>query len=111
MPAQLSFDVVADVGHLRLAAAGEIDLSNVGAFRRALTQAAADATRSGARFVVDLAAVDYLDSAAINALYAAADDIAVIIAAPLLMTTLRVSGLAEVIAVDMSADNPADPVT
>lgn len=54
---------------------------------------------------VDLAGVQYLDSAAINALYGAADDIAVLVAPPLLMTTLRVSGLAEVI------DVTADPAT
>ncbi|MCG7592613.1 STAS domain-containing protein [Mycobacterium sp. C3-094] len=109
MPTQFSFDVVVDTRHRRLVAAGEIDLSNIGAFRQALTDAAADATRSGTALVVDLAAVGYLDSAAINALYAAADDIALIVAAPLLLTTLRVSGLAEVITVDTASHDPGDP--
>ncbi|MEH3140468.1 MAG: STAS domain-containing protein [Mycobacterium kyogaense] len=106
MPTQLSFDLTARDGRLRLVAAGEIDLSNIGAFRQALADAAAEATRSGAPLTVDLAAVQYLDSAAINALYGAADDITVLVAPSLLMTTLRVSGLAEVI--DVTA---ADPVT
>lgn len=99
MPAQLSFDVASDAGRLVLVAAGEIDLSNISAFKQALTDAAAEATRTGAPLTVDLARVGYLDSAAINALYAAADDIDALVAAPLLMTTLRVSGLAQVIAV------------
>ena len=53
----------------------------------------------------------YLDSAAINVLYAAADDIAAIVAPPLLMTTLRVSGLAEIVTVDMASAEPAGPAS
>ncbi|MBX7450501.1 STAS domain-containing protein [Mycolicibacterium sp. 3033] len=109
MPTQLSFDVIADAGHHRLVAEGEIDLSNIGAFRQALSDAAAGAARSGAALAVDLAAVDYLDSAAINVLCAASDDIAVVVAAPLLLTTLRVSGLAEVVTVDTAPRDPVDP--
>lgn len=100
MPTQLSFDVADSEGGLRLIAAGEIDLSNIGAFRQALSDAAAEATRAGASLTVDLTAVGYLDSAAINALYGAADAISALLAPPLLTTTLRVSGLAEVIDVD-----------
>ncbi len=111
MPTQLSFDVVADEGRLCLIAVGEIDLSNIGAFRQALADATAEATRSGAPLIVDLARVGYLDSAGINALYAAADDITAIVAPPLLMTTLRVSGLAEIIAVHTALDPAADPAT
>ena len=111
MPTQLSFDVVAAAGGLRLVAAGEIDLSNIGAFRQALADVTAEATRSGAPLTVDLAGVGYLDSAAINVLYAAADDIAAIVAPPLLMTTLRVSGLAEIVTVDMASAEPAGPAS
>ncbi|TRW81191.1 STAS domain-containing protein [Mycolicibacterium sp. 018/SC-01/001] len=100
MPAQLAFDVTVRDGRLWLRAAGEIDLSNVDALTRALGDAVAEAARTGAALIVDLAAVDYLDSAAINALYAVADDIAVLVAPPLLLTTLRVSGLADIVAVD-----------
>ena len=111
MPTQLSFDVVAGAGDLRLVAAGEIDLSNIDAFRQALADVTVEATRSGAPLTVDLAGVGYLDSAAINVLYAAADGIAVIVAPPLLMTTLRVSGLAEIITVDVASAEPAGPAS
>jgi anti-sigma B factor antagonist len=72
-----------------ITAAGEIDMSNAGRFSQALAQAALD----DGRFVVDLTGVEYLDSAGINALFVHAVRIQVI-ASPLLMPVLTVSGLA-----------------
>jgi anti-anti-sigma factor len=92
-------------GQLALVAAGEIDLSNVDAFSKALTAAVADGEGSGRTLVVDLSAVEYLDSAAVNALCAKADHIH-LIAHPLLISTLTISGLAELVTIE-----PAPPIT
>jgi anti-anti-sigma factor len=83
-----------------LVAVGEIDLSNVDAFKEALATATAGAAASGGTLTVDLSAVEYLDSAAINVLYARADGIANLIAQPVLMSSLKISGLAELVAVE-----------
>jgi anti-anti-sigma factor len=91
-------------GKLVLAATGEIDLSNIDAFKQALTGSTTEAASSGARLIVDLTAVDYLDSAAINALYDLADHIH-LIANPVLMRSLTVSGLAELVTIEPA---PAD---
>ena len=69
-------------------AVGEIDMSNAGRFRDALSRAAPE----GGRFVVDLTDVGYLDSAGINALFAHSARIR-LIASPLLAPVLTVSGL------------------
>ena len=82
-------------GKLMLVAAGEIDLSNVGAFTLALSSAAIDG--DGA-LLVDLSAVEYLDSAAISALAAHADRIE-LVAHPILMPVLKLSGLTELTAI------------
>jgi anti-anti-sigma factor len=82
-----------------LLAVGEIDLSNVDTFDQALGTATAEAASSGATLTVDLSGVEYLDSAAINALFARADHIRVI-AHPLLMRSLAVSGLSELVSVE-----------
>lgn len=103
MATSLTVDIAADDDCLRFTATGEIDLSNITAFKQALTDAVTEATRRPLRLVVDLAGVTYLDSAAINALYASADRVATIIAPSLLKTTLRVSGLAEVVAVEVAS--------
>jgi anti-anti-sigma factor len=86
-----------------LLAVGEIDLSNVDTFDQALGTATAEAASSGATLTVDLGGVEYLDSAAINALFARADHIRVI-AHPLLMRSLAISGLSELVSVE-----PAPP--
>jgi HptB-dependent secretion and biofilm anti anti-sigma factor len=78
-------------GQVVLFATGEIDVSNVADFADALSAGAADATDI---LTVDLSAVDYLDSAAINALAPHAESLQ-IIANPVLMRVLVVSGLAE----------------
>ncbi len=86
-------------GNLVLIVAGEIDLSNIDAFSQALTASTAAAAGSGARLTVDLTAVEYLDSAAINALYNVADHIQ-LIANPVLIRSLTVSGLAELVTIE-----------
>jgi anti-anti-sigma factor len=105
MQTQLSLDVAAGDEHVAVTAVGEIDLSNIGTFKQALADAAGEATRTQLPLTVDLSEVGYLDSAAINALYSAADEIAAIIAPRLLMSTLSVSGLAEVISIDSVDDH------
>jgi anti-anti-sigma factor len=90
---------------LVLIAVGEIDLSNIDAFNQALTAAATEAAGRGGTLTVDLSAIEYLDSAAINALYARAGQIHVI-AHPLLMSVLTMSGLTELVTVE-----PAAPTT
>ena len=80
-------------------AVGEIDMSNADRFRDALGLAAPD----GGRFVVDLSAVDYLDSAGINALFAHCSRIQ-LIASPLLAPVLTVSGLSGITSVNEPQD-------
>jgi anti-anti-sigma factor len=89
-------------GKLVLIAAGEIDLSNIDAFNEALTASTTQAAASGARLTVDLAGVEYLDSAAINALYHVADHIHLIVN-PVLMRSLTISGLAELVPIESAA--------
>lgn len=79
-------------------AAGEIDASNVAEFTEALQE-----HLNGDVLTVDLSAVEYLDSAAINALVPHAESLH-IIANPVLMRVLRVSGLEELARV-----SPAPP--
>ncbi|MCV7348336.1 STAS domain-containing protein [Mycolicibacterium rhodesiae] len=100
-PLTVRVDRAAD-GQLVLRAAGEIDASNVADFAEALDAAVdGDSTLN-----VDLSAVDYLDSAAINALVPHAESLQ-IIANPLLMRVLTVSGLAELAKI-RSATESAD---
>jgi anti-anti-sigma factor len=102
MTTPLTLDAARDHdGRLVLTASGEIDLSNIDAFDQALAAATAKAAGSNGMLIVDLSAVEYLDSAAINALYARADHIRVI-AHPTLMPVLRISGLAELVAIEDS---------
>jgi anti-anti-sigma factor len=75
-------------GAALLTVAGEIDMSNAGELADALT------ATSGA-LTVDLTAVDYLDSAGLNVLFAHADRLD-IVAGPLLMPVLTISGLATI---------------
>jgi anti-anti-sigma factor len=104
MPTSLNLDTVrSDDGGRVLLALGEIDLSNIDAFDQALSAATAEVASSGATLTVDLSGVEYLDSAAINALFRHADHIRVI-AHPLLMRSLTLSGLSELVSVE-----PAPP--
>ena len=86
-----------------LIAAGEIDLSNIDTFAQALTAAVTDTAKSGGTLTVDLSAVEYLDSAAINALFPHAKHIHVI-AHPLLIRVFAISGLTELTTIE-----PAPP--
>ena len=86
-------------GTLVLIAAGEIDLSNIDAFNQALTTATTEAASAGGVLTVDLGAVEYLDSGAISALVARADHIK-LIAHPLMMSALAISGLTELVTVE-----------
>jgi anti-anti-sigma factor len=98
MTTSLTLDTTRHDGRVVLVATGEIDLSNIDAFNHALSTASTEAG-GGETLTVDLSAVEYLDSAAINALFARADDIA-LIAHPLLMPILNVSGLTELVSVE-----------
>lgn len=89
-------------GNFVLVAEGEIDMSNIDAFSRALASAATEAAGDDAALLVDLSAVEYLDSAAINTLAAHAHSIK-LVAHPILMPVLRVSGLAELTTIEPAA--------
>ena len=103
MTTSLSLDSAYDDGKRVLIAAGEIDLSNIDTFRRALADAADDSDRNGTTLTVDLSAVEYLDSAAINALFDRSERIDALIAHPLLMSSLTVSGLTELVTTEAAA--------
>ncbi len=108
MPTSLTLDIARrDDGKLVLTAAGEIDLSNVDAFTQALADATTEAAGSGGKIIVDLGAVEYLDSAAINVLFAHADDIH-LIAHPLLMSIFSTSGLTELVDVEPAPPTAGD---
>lgn len=84
-------------GTVALVAAGEIDLSNVASFADALASAISQnaiTEHADKPVVVDLSAVEYLDSGAINVLFNWVDQVRVI-ANPLLLPVLKVSGLAD----------------
>jgi anti-anti-sigma factor len=84
-----------------LTAVGELDLSNIAEFSEAIGAAVRDGAE-GAPLKLDLSSVDYLDSGAINVLFEHADVIDVV-ANPILMSVLGVSGLTDVVTV-----KPAD---
>ncbi|MCK8678450.1 STAS domain-containing protein [Streptomyces lichenis] len=79
-------------------AAGEIDMSNTEALAGALD------TTPG-RLVIDLTAVEYLDSAGLSVLFAHADRIE-LIAPELLTPVLTTSGLADLAPVHASGTGP-----
>ena len=85
-------------GTVVLSVTGELDLSNVEVFTDAIEAAVGHGQETG-RSTVDLAAVEYLDSAAINALFDHAPQIRRIVANPILMSVLTISGLASVVEV------------
>jgi anti-anti-sigma factor len=92
-----------DDGKLLLIAAGEIDLSNIDTFTQALTAAIAETAGGGGMLTVDLSAVEYLDSAAINALFTHAEQIQLIVR-PMMMRIFEITGLTELTAIE-----PASP--
>ena len=84
-------------GVVVLTVAGEIDLSNIDAFAEALDSASS--SRDDGLVTVDLTGVEYLDSGGISVLFANADQIHVV-ANPILMPVLKISGLADVASVE-----------
>ncbi|MEV3905100.1 MULTISPECIES: STAS domain-containing protein [unclassified Mycobacterium] len=100
MATPLSLDTQRIDGTVVLTAAGEIDLSNVEEFSQGLTGAAQ--TAGAGAVTVDLSAVRYVDSAAINALFTIADvsDRLRLIVHPLLMRVLDISGLTQLATVE-----------
>jgi anti-anti-sigma factor len=94
-------------GTPRLVAAGEIDLSNVDTFTQAITTTITEGDGSDA-LIIDLSAVEYLDSAAINVLAVHADDITRmrLIAHPFLIPVLTISGLTELAEVETAPARP-----
>ncbi|RCG30563.1 anti-sigma factor antagonist [Sphaerisporangium album] len=77
-----------------LAVSGEIDMSNAGALDDALTRSTGDGL-----LLVDLSAVDYLDSAGLTVLFSHSSRIR-LVANPLLAPVLTISGLTEVTTVE-----------
>ncbi|BBX44282.1 STAS domain-containing protein [Mycobacterium cookii] len=95
MPTLLTLDTArSSDGRLVLTATGEIDLSNVDSFDDALTAAVAETEAGGGMLTVDLSGVEYLDSAAVNAIFPHADHIR-LIAHSFLLRVFDVSGLTE----------------
>lgn len=88
-----------DNGILVLTAVGEIDLSNIDTFTQALGMAVTQTADTGETLTVDLSAVEYLDSAAINALFVHAERLH-LIARPLLIGVFTISGLSELATVE-----------
>ncbi|MEU2056464.1 STAS domain-containing protein [Streptomyces bungoensis] len=92
-------------GTARLTVGGEIDMSNAGSL--------ADALDGGSGpLLLDLTAVEYLDSAGLSVLFAHADRLE-IIATPLLAPVLTVSGLAQLAIVrglGTDGERPPGPV-
>ncbi|MFC4031098.1 STAS domain-containing protein [Streptomyces polygonati] len=83
-----------------LAARGEIDMSNVDAFRSAL----AEAIPPGGTLRVDLTDVAYLDSAGLAVLFDHAARIS-LIAGALLEPVLTISGLTEIVTVEIPEES------
>jgi anti-anti-sigma factor len=85
-----------DDGTVQVSAAGELDLSNIAVFTQAIEAAVSAPSDGGGQVTIDLSGVEYLDSGAINALFEHVNDIREIIANPILMPVLKVSGLTTV---------------
>ncbi|MDT0392051.1 MULTISPECIES: STAS domain-containing protein [Streptomyces] len=86
-------------GTPRLSVSGEIDMSNASALAEALDTGAG-------HVVVDLTAVEYLDSAGLSVLFARAERLELIVT-PLLEPVLAVSGLADLATVHSLGDDGA----
>ena len=86
-------------GRAVLTAVGEIDMSNASQLRDALAQA------GDGPLVIDLTLVEYLDSAGLTVLFGHADHIA-LVATPLLVPVLKISGLTEITDVRQADPGP-----
>jgi len=78
--------------------AGEIDMTNAGVFQESLAQARAKAGEGQRVLLVDLRAVEYLDTAGLTTLFACAPGIE-LITSPLIAPVLAISGLADLVTV------------
>ncbi|MFG1616530.1 STAS domain-containing protein [Nonomuraea wenchangensis] len=91
-------------GTLVLACVGEIDMSNAGALEEALADA-----DGGGTVLVDLSAVEYLDSAGLTVLFSHVERIR-LVANPLIEPVLTISGLAELTTVEGLTDDKGEDV-
>ncbi|VEG43897.1 anti-anti-sigma regulatory factor [Mycolicibacterium flavescens] len=106
MPAPLTVRTARRVdGTVVLSAAGELDLSNIDTFTEAIADAVGRRNQETGRLTVDLTAIEYLDSGAINALFENAPQIRRIVANPILMPVLTISGLTSVADVQAAEGN------
>ena len=88
-----------DDGTVVVSVTGELDMSNVDALSAAIAEAMTPASQDGGMLTIDLTGVEYLDSAAINALYGHADRTHLIVN-PILIPVMTVSGLTDVASVE-----------
>ncbi|MGO4443278.1 STAS domain-containing protein [Mycobacterium sp. 2YAF39] len=86
-------------GSVVLSVSGELDMSNVEVFATAIAEAMTPASQDGGVLTIDLSGVDYLDSAAIDALFGHAGRIRLIVN-PILIPVLKISGLTDVTSVE-----------
>lgn len=96
MPTPLTCRTDRTNGTVSLIAVGEIDLSNIEVFNRAMTEATSSTSTESGPLTVDLIGIDYMDSGAISALFAHAEQIRVI-ANPILLPVLTFCGLPDVV--------------
>lgn len=89
-------------GNIELEAVGELDLSTINRFETALKDAVADAG-PGRAVTLDLRGVQYLDSAAINVLFAHCGRLNLVRVNPLLLRGLTISGLDRIVPVQSAA--------
>ncbi|MEU4822117.1 STAS domain-containing protein [Actinomadura citrea] len=91
-------------GRALVTAVGEIDMSNSGSLAAALDTA----HENGGKVVLDLTAVEYLDSAGLSVLFAHADHLE-LVAPQLLEPVLTLSGLPELATVHLTSPDAAQP--
>ena len=85
-------------GQVVVTAIGELDMSNVDRFSDAVAAALTQADGKPVR--LDLQGIEYLDSGAINALFACGDRVRVVVN-PILLPVLRISGITDVMSVEV----------
>jgi anti-anti-sigma factor len=90
---------VDDDGTTVLVVTGELDLSNIDVFTTAIADAMTPASRDGGVLTIDFTGVEYLDSSAIDVLFANASRVRLVVN-PILMPVLKVSGLPNVMSVE-----------
>jgi anti-anti-sigma factor len=91
---------VRDDGTAVLVVTGELDMSNIEKFTAAIADAMTPASRDGGVLTIDFTGVEYLDSSAIDVLFANASRIRLVVN-PILMPVLKVSGLLNVTSIEI----------